>query len=70
MAKVKGRKRELTDEIKFRSQPKLSIGIPIFNGENFIEELLLNLQNQTFDDFEIVICDNASKDRTKQVCLD
>jgi glycosyltransferase involved in cell wall biosynthesis len=51
-------------------QPELSIGIPVFNGESFLDELLTVLRNQTFDTFEIVICDNASTDRTGEVCLD
>jgi glycosyltransferase involved in cell wall biosynthesis len=48
--------------------PRLSIGIPVYNGENFLRELLTNLREQTFNDFEIVICDNASTDRTEQIC--
>ena len=48
--------------------PKLSIGIPVFNGEEFLPELLDSLLAQTFRDFEILICDNASSDRTPQIC--
>jgi glycosyltransferase involved in cell wall biosynthesis len=48
--------------------PKLSIGIPAFNGEQFLPEALDGLLNQTFEDFEILICDNASSDRTLQIC--
>jgi glycosyltransferase involved in cell wall biosynthesis len=48
--------------------PKLSIGIPVFNGEEFLPELLDSLLAQTFRDFEILICDNASSDRTLQIC--
>ena len=48
--------------------PKLSIGIPVFNGEEFLPELLDSLLAQTFRDFEIVICDNASIDRTSKIC--
>jgi glycosyltransferase involved in cell wall biosynthesis len=50
--------------------PKLSIGIPVFNGEEFLPELLDSLLRQTFRDFEIVICDNASSDRTQDICRD
>ena len=42
---------------------KLSIGIPVFNGQEFLPELLDSLLAQTFRDFEIVICDNASSDQ-------
>ncbi|MGJ4941594.1 glycosyltransferase family 2 protein [Bradyrhizobium sp. HKCCYLS1011] len=48
--------------------PKLSIGIPVFNGEEFLPELLESLLAQTFEDFEILICDNASIDHTQQIC--
>jgi glycosyltransferase involved in cell wall biosynthesis len=50
--------------------PKLSIGIPVFNGQEFLPELLDSLLAQTFRDFEILICDNASTDRTPQICCD
>ena len=52
------------------SMPRLSIGIPVFNGEEFLPELLDSLLAQTFSDFEIVICDNASSDRTAQICCE
>ncbi|PYX36073.1 MAG: glycosyltransferase family 2 protein [Acidobacteria bacterium] len=48
--------------------PRLSIGIPVFNGQEFLPELLDSLLAQTFRDFEILICDNASSDRTEQIC--
>jgi len=48
--------------------PKLSIGIPVFNGQEFLSELLDSLLAQTFRDFEILICDNASTDSTPQIC--
>jgi glycosyltransferase involved in cell wall biosynthesis len=50
--------------------PKLSIGIPVFNGQEFLPELLDCLLEQTFGDFEILICDNASSDRTPQICCE
>jgi glycosyltransferase involved in cell wall biosynthesis len=51
-------------------QPRLSIGVPIYNGEAFLDGLLRNLQAQTFQDFEIILSDNASTDRTREICLD
>lgn len=50
--------------------PKLSIGIPVFNGQEFLPELLDSLLAQTFRDFEILICDNASSDRTPEICCE
>jgi glycosyltransferase involved in cell wall biosynthesis len=48
--------------------PKLSIGLPVYNGEEFLPEALDCFLAQTFKDFEIIICDNASTDRTSQIC--
>jgi glycosyltransferase involved in cell wall biosynthesis len=48
--------------------PKVSIGIPVYNGENFIQKALDSLLNQTFEDFELIISDNASTDQTEAIC--
>jgi glycosyltransferase involved in cell wall biosynthesis len=50
------------------AHPKVSIGMPVYNGENFIVESLDALFAQTFTDFELIICDNASTDRTGEIC--
>jgi glycosyltransferase involved in cell wall biosynthesis len=47
---------------------RVTIGMPVYNGENFIEDALNSLINQTFDNFEIIISDNASTDRTESIC--
>lgn len=48
--------------------PKVSIGMPVFNGENSICAALDSLLGQTFGDFELVISDNASSDKTEPLC--
>jgi glycosyltransferase involved in cell wall biosynthesis len=48
--------------------PKISIGLPVYNGENFLKEALDSILSQTFKDFEIIISDNASTDRTETIC--
>lgn len=50
--------------------PRLSIGMPVYNGERFLGEALDSLLVQTFSDFELVISDNGSTDRTEQICHD
>jgi glycosyltransferase involved in cell wall biosynthesis len=42
--------------------------LPVFNGENYIEEALDSILAQTYTDFELVVSDNASTDRTPQIC--
>lgn len=50
------------------ASPRLSIGLPVYNGERFLAQALECLLAQTFGDFELVISDNASTDRTPDIC--
>lgn len=51
-----------------RSIPKVAIGVPIYNGENFLRQALDSVAAQTFTDFEAFLCDNASTDATADIC--
>ena len=53
---------------KSSTNPTISIGMPVYNGERFIGETIESLVGQTFEDFEIIICDNASTDDTERIC--
>jgi glycosyltransferase involved in cell wall biosynthesis len=46
----------------------VSIGVPVYNGGRFLATSLDSLLAQTFGDFELVISDNASTDRTEEIC--
>jgi glycosyltransferase involved in cell wall biosynthesis len=48
--------------------PRLSIGLPVYNGEEYLAEALDALLGQTFTDFELIISDNASTDGTATIC--
>lgn len=48
----------------------LSIGLPVFNGEQFLHNRINSILSQTFTNFELIISDNASDDRTNEICLD
>jgi len=48
--------------------PLISIGLPVYNGDKFLSIALDSLINQTFQDFEIIIFDNASTDNTANIC--
>ncbi len=50
-------------------QKKVSVIIPIFNGEKYIKRCLNNINNQTLKDLEIIIINDASKDNTKNILL-
>jgi glycosyltransferase involved in cell wall biosynthesis len=49
-------------------QPLVSIGLPVYNGENFVAEAIQCVLSQTFTDWELIISDNASTDRTLSIC--
>ena len=42
--------------------------MPVYNGERYVAEAIRSILAQTLDDFELVICDNASSDRTQEIC--
>ena len=48
--------------------PRVTVGMPVFNGEEFLAQALDSVLAQTFKDFEVVISDNASTDRTEEIC--
>lgn len=48
--------------------PRLTIGLPVYNGENYLAESIDCLLAQTYTDFELVISDNASSDGTEEIC--
>jgi glycosyltransferase involved in cell wall biosynthesis len=50
------------------NKPHVSIGMPVFNGEKYLKEALNSILAQTHRDFELIISDNASTDRTQQIC--
>ena len=47
---------------------KVSIGLPIYNGERFLRSKLDSILNQTHSNFELIISDNASTDNTESIC--
>jgi len=48
--------------------PKLTIGMPVYNGKKFLKKRLDSLLTQTFTDFELIISDDASTDSTPLIC--
>lgn len=48
--------------------PTVSIGMPIFNDEKYVSRALDDLLSQTFYDFELIISDNNSTDKTEEIC--
>ena len=46
---------------------KVSICIPVFNGEDTIEDTIKSAINQTYKNIEILVIDNKSTDRTAEI---
>lgn len=51
-----------------QNAPRLSIGLPVYNGNRYLAGTLDCILAQTFEDFEIIISDNASTDQTEEIC--
>jgi glycosyltransferase involved in cell wall biosynthesis len=50
--------------VNSNKNPLLSVLLPVHQGEDFLEEVLENVINQTFSDFELIILDNLSTDNS------
>jgi glycosyltransferase involved in cell wall biosynthesis len=52
------------------NKPLISIGLPVYNGENYVRQALDSLLAQDYESFELIISDNASTDATQQICFE
>ncbi len=50
--------------------PRLTVGLPVFNGASYLAQSLDALLGQSYADFELIISDNASTDDTPEICRD
>jgi glycosyltransferase involved in cell wall biosynthesis len=48
-------------------EPMISVILPAYNVENYIEQAIRSLLNQTFGDFELIIADDGSSDKTRSI---
>lgn len=54
--------------VGFNSKPKVSIGMPVYNGARYLRTALDSVLGQNYKNLELVICDNASTDHTEDIC--
>jgi glycosyltransferase involved in cell wall biosynthesis len=52
------------------SPPRVSIGVPVYNGERYLPRALDSLLGQDFEALEVVVSDNASTDGTREICCE
>jgi len=50
------------------AQPKVSIIVPVYNAENYLERCINSLKNQSLEDIEIILVDDASSDLSPKMC--
>ena len=51
-----------------KKQLRISIVIPVYNAEKYVAECLNSIKNQSFQEYEVVIVNDGSKDRSLEVC--
>ncbi len=60
--------RERPDTAAPTPVPRVSIGLPVYNGERYLSATIDSVLAQEFTDFELIISDNASTDSTEDIC--
>lgn len=50
--------------------PKVSIVVPVFNGEKKLEANLNSILDQTYKNYEVIVVDNNSQDKTKEIIFE
>lgn len=58
----------MTNSKIFAAAPTVGIGLPVYNGADYLRDAIESVLAQTFEDFELLICDNASTDATPEIC--
>jgi glycosyltransferase involved in cell wall biosynthesis len=48
--------------------PLVSIGLPVYNGQNYLSQAIESVLNQTYQNWELIISDNGSTDNTANIC--
>lgn len=50
------------------AQPKVSIIVPVYNAEKYLQRCINSLKNQTLEDIEIILVDDSSPDSSPEIC--
>ena len=53
-----------------QTAPRITVGLPVYNGQRFVAQAIESVLTQTYGDFELLISDNASTDETPRICQD
>ena len=50
-----------------KNKPKISIILPVYNTDRYLDESIQSILNQTFKDFELIIIDDSSTDNSVRI---
>ena len=50
------------------TQPKISVIVPVYKGEKYLAACLDSILAQTFKDFELILLDDGSPDKSGEIC--
>ncbi|NOX48759.1 MAG: glycosyltransferase family 2 protein, partial [Chlorobi bacterium] len=59
----------MATKLKIEGSPLVSIGVPVYNGEAFLEECLERIMGQTYENWECIVVNNCSKDNTLEIAM-
>ena len=48
--------------------PQISVIVPVYNGECYLHECIDSILNQSFTDFELILLDDGSSDKSGKIC--
>lgn len=51
-----------------KRKPKVSIIVPVYNIEKYLNRCIDSILSQTFTDFELLLVDDGSKDKSGDIC--
>ncbi len=54
--------------MKYKQDPLLSVIIPVYNVEKYLRECLDSVSNQTYQNLEIILVNDGSKDGSAEIC--
>jgi glycosyltransferase involved in cell wall biosynthesis len=57
-----------THETPEHLPPRVSVGLPVYDGDRFLEHAIDSVLGQDLEDLELIISDNGSTDRTEEIC--
>ncbi len=59
----------MATKLTIKGKPLVSIGVPVYNGGQFLKECLDRIVEQTYENWECVVVNNCSKDNTLEIAL-